>query len=760
MTLNSHTNPRNMKNMNEHTGWLMDVYSHPERGIVLWLLCDDGQRRCLRQDFPVTFYAAGLSHRLRELWIFLENQSPFTQLSRTERRDLFKGATITLAATLPSPCALPPLFQALTKVFPDLTFYDADLHVAIRHAAVYGTFPLARCHVAADEQNNIHEIKVLDSKWDLDPEPPPLRVLTLEPDVDPFQDDPGQIIVSSRKNRMTLDLEKEASTLGSLSYLLKREDPDLIITSNGDTWLLPLLLKLSKKHNLPLPFNRDPDGEIAYRKARSYFAYNQVIYRGQQVHLAGRLHLDVKNTVMYHDYGVDGVLEMARVTSLPVQTAARVSPGTGISAMQIVTALENEILVPLRKEQVERPKTTSELFHDDMGGTVYDPIVGLHEDVAEVDFFSMYPSIMVHFNISPETVGTETKTMETVAGLRSVVKRDELGLIPQTLRPLLEKRFRLKSSLLTLSKSDCRYKSYKAHAAAYKWLLVTCFGYLGYKNARFGRIEAHEAVTAYGREVLLRAKEAAEDMGFRVLHLYVDGMWVQKRDCRTVQGFQPLLDEIKARTGLPIALDGIYKWVAFLSSRRNQKIAVPNRYFGVFQNGEIKTRGIETRRHDTPAFIRETQMQILETLAKAPDAESLKEYLPEIRRLIREKQSDLSSKCVPLEKFIIHQTVSRTLGEFKSPSPVSAALEQLSNAGKSLRPGQSIRFVYTRGLPRARAYDLPTEIDPRTLNIPRYRNLLNRAVDAILEPITGMDKSWFTQTRQLSFDHTAFYVAL
>ena len=49
-------------------------------------------------------------------------------------------------------------------------------------------------------------------------------------------------------------------------------------------------------------------------------------------------------------------------------------------------------------------------------------------------------------------------------------------------------------------------------ASAEKWLLVTCFGYLGYKNARFGRIEAHEAVTAYGREALLRAKEAAEDM--------------------------------------------------------------------------------------------------------------------------------------------------------------------------------------------------------------------------------------------------------
>jgi DNA polymerase-2 len=49
-------------------------------------------------------------------------------------------------------------------------------------------------------------------------------------------------------------------------------------------------------------------------------------------------------------------------------------------------------------------------------------------------------------------------------------------------------------------------------------MLVTCFGYLGYKNARFGKIEAHEAVTAYGRDKLLCAKEIFEAAGFTVLH--------------------------------------------------------------------------------------------------------------------------------------------------------------------------------------------------------------------------------------------------
>lgn len=738
--------------MNEYTGWLLDVYPHPARGIVLWLIGDDGQRRCLRQDFPVTFYAAGSSHRLRDLWKFLQNQPLRIALARAERSDLVNGATVVLAATLDSPFCLPELFQTAVSLFPDLVFYDADLHVALRHAAVYGTFPLARCRVTADDQNTIHEINVLDSKWDIDYESAPLKILTIETDADPFHKEPEKIVLRTARDRSTLDLKEEESTLAFLSYLLHRHDPDLILTSHGDTWLLPLLLRWSQEYNRPLPWNRDPGGEIRQKKERSYHAYNQIIHRGNQVHLAGRVHIDVGNTVMYHDYGMDGVLEMARVTSLPIQTAARVSPGTGISAMQIVTALKNEILVPFRKEQVETPKTASELFRDDMGGTVFDPIVGLHEDVGEIDFFSMYPSIMVRFNISSETVGSEIKTAEAVAGLASVVKRAELGLIPKTLAPLLEKRFDLKRNLSSMSVLDCRYKEYKARAAAHKWLLVTCFGYLGYKNARFGRIEAHEAVTAYGREVMLRAKEAAEEMGFRVLHIYVDGMWVQKPGCNKKEDFQPLLAEVEKRTDLMIALEGVYKWVAFLPSRRNKKVAVPNRYFGVFQNGEIKTRGIETRRHDTPAFIRDVQTEILELLAKAPNRAALKDYLPEIQEVIHKKQNDLRSGLVPPEKLVVRQTVGKNREDYRAPVPAFSALQDLERAGKSLRLGQTVRLIYTRGSPRARAWDAVTDFDARTVNLPRYQRLLSRAVQSVLEPIVGSEcESWLARACQLSY---------
>ena len=69
---------------------------------------------------------------------------------------------------------------------------------------------------------------------------------------------------------------------------------------------------------------------------------------------------------------------------------------------------------------------------------------------------------------------------------------------------------------------------YKERQTALKWMLVTCFGYLGYKNARFGRIEAHEAVTAHGRDKLLTAKEISEAAGYTVLHGLTDCLWLKK----------------------------------------------------------------------------------------------------------------------------------------------------------------------------------------------------------------------------------------
>jgi len=750
--------------MTEITGWLLDVYARPgEEGVILWLLDETGcERYCLRQALPVAFHAAGPPARLRQLWRYLYHRPLPVSLSRGERRELFSDQPLTvLTVQVTQPAAQPALFREVSRAFPDLTYFDADLPVTLHHAAHYGTFPLARLHVSVDEGGWIQELEPLDTPWELDPVPvgEHLRLLTLEPDVDPAHAAPTRVLARAGRASYDLALQPSRPLLVNLRAILERHDPDLLLTTWGDTWLLPYLIELSRFSGLPLPLNRDPACRPLYRPERTYFAYGQVIYRGQQVYLFGRWHVDAHNAVLYHDYGMEGILELGRVTSLPVQAVARLSPGSGISAMQMLTALREGVLVPWHKQQAEHFKTARELLRADQGGLVYQPVIGLHRDVAEIDFISMYPSIMARFNISPETVLKKpdqnnqslnrwgSSAAPAIQALNSFPPSQREGgtggmgdgLVPQTLQPLLDKRITLKQRLVELPAWHPKRAAYKARASAHKWLLVTCFGYLGYKNARFGRIEAHEAVTAFGRETLLRAKETAEDQGYEVLHLYVDGMWVRRPGASRVADFQPLLDEIVERTGLPVALDGIYRWVAFLPSRLDARVPVPNRYFGVFQDGSLKMRGIEARRQDTPLWIVQVQQAMLDRLAKARSAGELGETLPELRRLLRKAGLDLRRGRVPLVSLLVSQKLSRELDEYRVPSPAARAAAQLEAVGKHLRPGQRVRFLYTLGEPGVYAWDLPDPPNPATVDRRYYRRLLVRAAETVLQPL-GADE--------------------
>jgi DNA polymerase-2 len=569
----------------------------------------------------------------------------------------------------------------------------------------------------------VQVIQSLDSPWEIEPSPIPLRILTLSPDVDPASRPPTRLEVRFERSEYRLPLDPARSFLISLKSDLKRFDPDLILSDYGDTWLFPQLKVWCEETGIPLNPNRDETRDILTRSADSYFAYGQVVYRGAQAHLFGRWHIDRRNAMSFGEYGLEGILEQARVTGLGVQEMARKSPGAGITAMQMLTALRMEVMVPVQKQQMEGTKTLAELIRADHGGLIYQPIIGLHSRVAQIDFSSMYPAIMVKHNISPETVG----------------KMDAPeGLVPKTLRPLVEKRLALKNILSHLSPRDCRVEIIKARAAALKWLLVVCFGYLGYKNARFGKIESHEAVTATSRELMLQAKEVAEELGFTVLHMYVDCLFVQQEGFERAADFTPLLDAILTQTGIPIALEGVFKWVAFLSSKRDARVPVPNQYFGAFEDGTLKFRGIELRRRDTTLWVRRIQLAALDLLAQADSIQELAECLPDVLNLVARAKRDLIGGRVHLDELVVTQKLSRELTGYKSPSPAARAALQLQAIGRQVAPGQSMRFLFTRGQPGVQAWELGEALDPRRLDTTRYCSLLDRAMQTVLDPC----KSW------------------
>jgi DNA polymerase-2 len=309
------------------------------------------------------------------------------------------------------------------------------------------------------------------------------------------------------------------------------------------------------------------------------------------------------------------------------------------------------------------------------------------------------------------------------------------GIVPLTLAPLLEKRLALKRASRALPEGPER-EVLRRRQVALKWLLVTCFGYLGYKNARFGRIEAHESTTACGRDTLLRAKEIAEERGYRFLHALTDALWVHKEGSTEAE-HQALVDEIGRATGVRIDIEGVYRWVAFPPSRQYAANPVANRYFGAFEDGKIKMRGIEARRHDTIRWVREAQAEMLELLAHAENAAQYRARMAEVFALARAKLAELRRGAVPPRMLAILHRISHPPEEYRANLPVALAARELAARGVHLSPGEAVEYVLTLG-GGARPYDAWRETD--RVDAVRYRELFLRMLESLAVP-AGYDRA-------------------
>lgn len=717
--------------------------------MVVWVIDEQGLAHGLRDHLAPSFFVYGSDAELHSVCVMLKSTRAPVRLRRAEWHDLFlRRDLVVLEVQVQNPLLFSSTFQRVQRVYPALSYYNADLSPAQLYYFAKDLFPLAHCDIVTDSTGRILEIEALDSRWDLDYALPPLKYMSLRLDGEPknpnhgFQ---GAIQVHTGDRMAVLNPDDPREMLLQLREWLQQEDPDILISDYGDSFILPKLLQLSQAYGIPLPLNRDPNQAPQHKKEYSYFSYGRIVYRSASQILFGRLHIDLRNAFLVDDYWLDGVFELARLTGLNVQKVVRTSTGTGISAMEAATAYKRRILIPYYKREPEGFKSAGDLVITDKGGLTYRPILGLHENVAEIDFVSMYPFIMAKFNISPETVNCPCCSNQAVPEIGYSICTKHKGLIPETLEPLVTKRVRYKMTAKQLPPGPQR-DAYKRRSSAIKWILVTCFGYTGYKNARFGKIEAHESINAYGRAALIHAKEIVEARGFEVLHLLVDSLWIKKKNAGENE-VQPLLDEITEKTGLPIALEGIYHWVAFLPTREHRRLGVPNRYFGVFRDGEIKVRGIELRRRDTPPWIKTIQQEAIEILAQAQNKIEFRRQASEVIDLIVHHLDLLDAGKVNYRDLVLTYHLTHDPKEYRHNTLNAIVSREMMEQGIQLRPGESIQYIITDAQardPADRAHAFEFYSPSQGYDVEKYTDLLLRAMETILQP-AGLSRKQIEQ---------------
>ncbi|MGD0057574.1 MAG: DNA polymerase domain-containing protein, partial [Methanomassiliicoccales archaeon] len=503
-------------------GWIIDCYPDYEHDcIVIWIKTNRGIERLVDKCFFPKFYVWAPEERLMKL---ADDLTMFDVNELTlENKKIWLGEEeekLTLGVAVNKYRSLNQLARQVSRWgdYKDCSLFNVDMRFEQRYFLAYDLFPMGLVEFGK-------ELRSIDSPYRLDYPIPNLRTSNLKVDVKarngiPTFDDP---IRSVQLDEITIDGSEE-SILTDLDSLVRKIDPDVIYTCDGDGFYMHYLAKRAERNDLRFDLGRESGGRFS--KGKSYFTYGRILYKPPAHKLRGRIHVDTSSSFMFAESGIYGLIDLSRLCGIPVQDLSRLSPGSAISAMQVNEALRTGHLVLWKKNLPERFKTARELIVCDRGGFIYEPSVGIHDGIVEVDFASLYPNIMVRHNVSPETVMCDccpnSSKIVPEIGYRICEKR--IGLIPLVLGSIIKRRLTFKR----LMKGDGRRREiYEERSKILKWVLVTCFGYTGYRNARFGRIECHESITAYGREILLRTSEIAERHGFRIVHGIMDSLWLE-----------------------------------------------------------------------------------------------------------------------------------------------------------------------------------------------------------------------------------------
>ena len=238
------------------------------------------------------------------------------------------------------------------------------------------------------------------------------------------------------------------------------------------------------------------------------------------------------------------------------------------------------------------------------------------------------------------------------------------GIVPQILTELLDKRIQLKKAMKA-SNNETERAILDAQQYAMKILLNSFYGYAGYARARLSSLTMASAVTAYGRENLLRTKEIIEeDKTFKVVYGDTDSCFVKIMkevdldDAREIG--EDLASKVSATLPSPMELNfEVFAKRALLLSKKRYAMWLFEEQGDAWKD-KIKAKGIETVRRDWCRLTSMTLQTCLDIILKEGDVDKALDYA---KGIIEKVKGDDLTKMI--DDLVITKTFSKEASEYK-----------------------------------------------------------------------------------------------
>jgi DNA polymerase elongation subunit (family B) len=659
------------------TGWILDVYIEDNEA-VLWVKTEQGQVLKLFDEYEPIFYIQPKNDKSGTEVLKILQDLELVKEIRWDYKLVDINSNVK-EKLLYVRCYLIHHYNLLLKALQHETLQQRInqlFNTKLSHIQRY-LFTQLRIPTTAKVQIEHEDGKLVSITTANDTEDLRVPFSTMQIEVLPFTeqeifdiDDPIKSI-KARYNSADLVFEDdESKLLEDFSNHVILKDPDVIVFLNHDPAILNYLLGRIKLLSLDLQLGRWKTDIYSNNE-------NRVLEKWAQ----GRVYISQG----YGANGLVGLIELSQFSYLPLRMILKYSIGRLISNRNIYELITRGHVISDNYNQRthEHIRTLEEIVDRDKAGMIFSPQIGLHENVAVLDFNDEFANIIINENISYEYCNVESD-------------KSSAGILPQIVKQIVDRRICIKQLLKQLPNESIEANDYEQRADTLKKILVCLYGTTGSYWNRYGNVLAFEQINKRSREILLKTKDIVQELSYELIYADTDAAFVHKAKA-TKNEYQDLGEIISKETGLALSIEYHYKYLVLLPLEADEKLEALKHYFGITYDGELVTRGIETRRHDTPKFIKDFQRELLYTLFDANSTtEIINRTLENALFCITKTIDKIMTGEIDPADLIISKQLRMDITKYRSLFPHVAAAIQLSKTNcKTPSRGDIIQYIYT-----------------------------------------------------------------
>lgn len=385
----------------------------------------------------------------------------------------------------------------------------------------------------------------------------------------------------------------------------------------------------------------------------------------------------------------DLFVELCKLVHSTLFDSSRATASQLVEDLLIEKSFENNFLIPNKPAEGEVKQRMLQTFK---GGYVKEPIAGLHENIAVLDFRSLHPSIMIAHNISPESLKCSHANCRTGKNLspdKDWFCEQKKGFIPMILEEILAKRIKIKDEMKKLGKDSPEFGVLKARQQALKIILNSHYGYLGYARSRWYSRESARAITAWSRHYVQEINSKAEQNGFTPIYSDTDSNFLVTPKGKTKQDVLDFVKKINSELpgSMELEFEGFFKRGIFVSKKEGG--AAKKRYALMDFEGNMKIVGFEYVRRDWANIAKDTQRRVLHALLSEGNAQKAIE-------IARNTVMELKEGNVRKKELTVLTQIKRPLEKYVAVGPHVAAAKKAVKRGKEIEVGSTISFIITK----------------------------------------------------------------